>query len=249
MLNMLPLLCAAAVAEGPYADNTFFPVPHPGGPGLPVNLTVAVGQTSATGHGNLDGNTDQVIKMIRDGAVQGARVVLFPEEGVTGYYKDYIQNLTQQQLTAAEARIAAACKASNVYAIVGIPHFANTTHWHNTALVIDPRGEKIYRQAKMYRCCEPDGVAGKWLGTFEIDNVTCSVMICFDEFFPEVARLPALAGSRVMFYLSWEAGIQDEYRNKPARAQVVARAQENMIYVVHANAGAGPGGSHVRHGT
>ena len=91
----------------------------------------------------------------------------------------------------------------------------------------------------------------------------------------EVARLPVLAGSRVLFYLSWEAGISDEYvcavshvvqgafplvekltvpklcivnwiryRNKPARAQVVARAQENMIYVVHANAGAGPGGSH-----
>ena len=33
-------------------------------------------------------------------------------------------------------------------------------------------------------------------------------------------------------------------RNKPVRAQVVARAQENQIYIVHANAGAGPGGSH-----
>ena len=95
------------------------------------------------------------------------------------------------------------------------------------------------------------------LGTFQIDNVTCSLMICFDEFFPEVARLRAcpprpsslrnlaalhmlcdlcsavsaatLAGSRLLFYLSWEADIKDEYRNKPARAQVVARAQENMI--------------------
>jgi predicted amidohydrolase len=151
-------------------------------------LTVAVGQTSATGHGNLEANTAQVVQMIARGAAQGARVVLFPEEGVTGYYKSYIQNLTQQQLTAAEAQIAAACREHQVYAIVGIPHYANATHWYNTALVIDPSGEKIYRQAKMYRCCEPDGLPGKWLGTFEIDNVTCSVMICFDEFFPVSAH-------------------------------------------------------------
>ena len=137
------------VAETPYADNAFFTVPHPGTPpGLPQNLTVAVGQTSATGYGNLEGNTAQVVKMIGEGAAQGARVVLFPEEGITGYYKTYIQNLTQQQLTAAEAQIAAACREHGVYAIVGIPHYSNSSHRHNTALVIDPRGEKIYRQVR-----------------------------------------------------------------------------------------------------
>ena len=34
----------------------------------------------------------------------------------------------------------------------------------------------------------------------------------------EVARLPALAGSRVLFYLSWEAEISDEYVPMAVRA-------------------------------
>jgi predicted amidohydrolase len=218
----------------------------------------------------------------------------------TGYYESYISGMKQQQLTAAEDQIAAVCAKHSIYAIIGIPHFYNATHWHvkhvnvfvalaalflhcsalilcslnmlslvqqlrsslpvvcssffllfiiyyhrssftpsphltppthvatpttmiqryNTALVIDPSGTKIYRQAKMFRCCGPDGTAGDWLGTFKIDGHTASVMICFDEFFPEVARLPVLSGSRVLFHLSWEAGIQSEYRNLPARAQV-----------------------------
>ena len=245
VVTIASVLCTVA-AERLYTATSRLPTPHPCG--LNGTLTVASAQMSATDTGNLSANVAKHVDYVQRAARAGARVVVFPEESVTGYSKDFITTLSQAELTAAESTIAAACREHGIYAIVGIPHFFDdkakgapsplTGPWYNTALVIDPHGDKIYRQAKLYACCDADGTAGTWLGTFQIDNITSSIAICFDEFFPEVVRLPVMAGSRLLFYLSHEAPVTMEYRTQPARAQVVARAQENQIFVVQANAGA-----------
>ena len=64
----------------------------------------------------------------------------------------------------------------------------------------------------------------------------CSIIICHDERYPELVRLPVLAGARVVFYLSHESGVRQEHKIGPYRAQIQARAVENTVYVVHANA-------------
>ncbi len=55
-----------------------------------------------------------------------------------------------------------------------------------------------------------------------------------------------LAGARVVFYLSHESPLKQEEKLGPYRAQVQARAAENGVYVVHANApaNADASGSH-----
>lgn len=47
---------------------------------------------------------------------------------------------------------------------------------------------------------------------------------------------PPIKGAKLVFYISWESGIRSEDKIEPYRAQVVARAVENGVYVVHANA-------------
>ena len=42
--------------------------------------------------------------------------------------------------------------------------------------------------------------------------------------------------ARVIFYVSHESGIRSEQKIDPYRAQIQARAVENTVYVVHANA-------------
>ena len=49
-------------------------------------------------------------------------------------------------------------------------------------------------------------------------------------------RLPVLAGARVIFYISHESDLRSERKLDPYRAQIQARAVENIVYVVHANA-------------
>jgi predicted amidohydrolase len=71
---------------------------------------------------------------------------------------------------------------------------------------------------------------------FRVDGVPCSIIICHDERYPELVRLPVLAGARVVFYVSHESGLRQESKLGPYRAQIQARAAENTVYVVHANA-------------
>ncbi len=166
-------------------------------------------------------------------------MVVFPEMAVTGYFPDLI-NCTDcaTRLPAAEQLLAEACRQHGMYAIVGIPKFVNATHYFNTALVIDPTGAKIYRQAKLYLAWKFDGMVGTWLDTFQIMGVNVSLMICADEFFPEAARLTAMKGSQVLFYLSWEGdeSIYETVFMDAYQALPMARGVENNQYVVQANA-------------
>jgi predicted amidohydrolase len=77
---------------------------------------------------------------------------------------------------------------------------------------------------------------GDPLPVFQEDGVPCSIIICHDERYPELVRLPVLVGARVVFYLSHESGVRAESKINPYRAQIQARAVENTIYVIHANA-------------
>jgi predicted amidohydrolase len=106
------------------------------------------------------------------------------------------------------------------------------------ALVINDRGETVYRQAKIQLVGGDTGWAapGNRMGLFRIDDDTCSLIICHDSRYPELVRLPVIKGSRLVFYLSNESGIKEEHKIDPYRAQVVARAVENNVYVVQSNA-------------
>jgi predicted amidohydrolase len=106
------------------------------------------------------------------------------------------------------------------------------------SVVINDQGETIYRQAKIQLVGGDTGWAapGNRLGLFQIDDDTCSLIICHDSRYPELVRLPVIKGSRLVFYMSNESGIEAEHKIDPYRAQVVARAVENNVYIVQANA-------------
>jgi predicted amidohydrolase len=83
---------------------------------------------------------------------------------------------------------------------------------------------------------EPWPTPGDHLSVVRVEGVPCSIIICHDERYPELVRLPVLAGSRVVFYVSHESGVRQERKLGPYRAQIQARAVENSVYIVQANA-------------
>jgi predicted amidohydrolase len=107
------------------------------------------------------------------------------------------------------------------------------------AVLIGPDGGEITRYHKMApeRWFKP----GDHLALFEIDGVPCTVMVCHDERFPEIVRLPVLSGAVVCFYISYEINSLESALRKADgyRAQLVARAAENGIWIIQAN-GIGP---------
>lgn len=207
-------------------------------------MKVAVVQFQSTQ--DLDSNIERHADYLRLCASKGARVVVFPECSVTGYDKDAVSDAVRARLTEVETRLASAAKAAKVYALVGMPT-ASEDKLFNSVVVFDPAGKVLERYHKIHLAGEKWATPGDHMSVFPVDGVLCSIIVCHDERYPELVRLPVIAGARVVFYISHESGIQSESKMVPYRAQIQARAVENGVYLVHANAPAEKehrGGSH-----
>lgn len=205
------------------------------------SLQVACVQLETTG--DLSENAQRIARAISAEAEQGTRLVVFPECGLTSYDASIIRQLTAARIEAALAKVQEACRESDVYAVVGSAD-RRDGQWYNVAYVIDPRGRIIKRYAKLH-VVKPDLFAnGNELAIFRIDDVPATIMICHDERYPEIFRIPVLAGARLGIYISCEEKTPAKRDNY--RCQIIARAVENQVAVVHCNAGEGgaDGGSH-----
>lgn len=203
---------------------------------LPMLRTASV--QMAVGDG-LNENLARILRGISEAAAAGARVVVFPETALSGFRRETIESLDWQQVDAAMARVAASARDRNLYVVYGCATVSPAARPYNSAIVVGPDGEEVCRYHKSFpeSYFEPGGR----LALFEIDGVPCTVIVCHDNRFPELVRVPTLAGARVCFYISYEingrAGA--EAKREGYRAQSIARAVENGIWWVQAN-GIGP---------
>jgi predicted amidohydrolase len=196
-------------------------------------LRVAAVQMRSTR--DLDANVRKIEELLARCAQDRVQVAVFPECALTGYFDDaYMKAISADELAAAEQKVAAACRAHHIYAIVGTPHHEND-RLYNSAVVITPDGAIAARYHKI-QLAESWPNAGEQLVVFSIYGVLASIIICHDERYPELVRLPVLAGARVVFYVSHESGLREESKLAPYRAQIQARAVENTVYIVQANA-------------
>jgi predicted amidohydrolase len=225
--RLLPLLLLASALVGLAAEPAAAPGPF---------LRVAAVQLRSTP--DIRANVARIKERLAECAAQQVQVAAFPECAVSGYLEDYIPTLSEAELGAAAREIAAACREHKIAAIVGTPE-RREGKLFNTALIISAGGEIIGRYDK----AQPITVDRKWgcqygdgpSPVFPVGPTLGSVIICHDNRFPELARLPVLAGSRVIFYISAEAYISKEHKMGPYRAQAQAIAVENRVYLVHAN--------------
>ena len=203
----------------------------------PAALRVAVVQLRS--EPNLRANIAKITRHLAELAGRGVKVAAFPECAASGYSREAVNAPSAADLAAAEKEIAAACRASAICAIVGVPQ-RHDGKLFDSALIIDARGTTLARYDKAYLTDEEKRwsfVDGASLPpVFPVAGVQASVQICHDSRFPELTRLPVMAGARVIFYISHEAALFKESKMVPYRAQVQARAVENNVFVVHANA-------------
>jgi predicted amidohydrolase len=184
---------------------------------------------------DLASNVRKIKDHLAQSAKDGARIVVFPECALTGYFDNaFMQALSAEQLADAEQQVAEACRKLNVYAIVGTP-YRDGNRLYNSAVIFNAKGAVLARYHKI-QLAESWPESGRRLIVFKIDDVPASIIICHDERYPELVRLPVLAGARVVFYVSHESGLDKESKIVPYRAQIQARAVENTVYVVQANA-------------
>jgi predicted amidohydrolase len=193
---------------------------------------------------DLTENSSRICRFIEKAASGGADVVIFPECALSGYTDSAARSITVDQIAKAEKEIGTICKKASVYAIVGTP-YRDGSKLYNSAIVISSEGVVVERYHKL-QLAEAWPDQGDHLSVFNINGIPCSIIICHDERYPELVRLPVLAGAKVIFYISHESGVKEESKIVPYRAQVQARAVENNVFLAQSNAPANPDatGSH-----
>lgn len=188
---------------------------------------------------DLSVNLARILRGVAEAADAGARIAVFPETALSGFSEEAVAALDWDTLEEAMAQVSAAASDHNIYVLYGCATPSGAEQPFNSAILVGPDGTEIMRYHKMVP--EAYFEPGDHLALFDIDGVPCTAMVCHDERFPELVRIPTLAGARICFYISYEInGLESALRKMEGyRAQLIARAVENGIWVVQAN-GIGP---------
>ncbi|UCG12120.1 MAG: carbon-nitrogen hydrolase family protein [Deltaproteobacteria bacterium] len=186
---------------------------------------------------DINNNAQAIVKALKSESQRGTRLVVFPEGALTPHVK-LIRQLDQKQIDQALNSIRQACRQFDIYAVVGSA-YKHDGKWYNGAFVIGPKGQIVKRYTKLHVVLPKLYENGNELAIFNIDDVPTTIIICHDERYPELVRIPVLAGAKLCIYISCESKILKKLDN--CRSQIIARAVENQISVIHCNAGDGDG--------
>lgn len=181
-------------------------------------------------------SAEKIIGWMGKAAADGVRVVAFPEASVCGYVAEpvYWERADPREFAAAEACIAEEARRLGLAVVLG------TAHWekgrvYNSLLLIDRDGTVKGRYSKTH-LAERWPAPGKRLLVADLAEVASCFIVCHDVRYPELVRLPAIAGAQVCYFCSNESGLLYEGKLSAYRAMPIARATENSIFLVMANA-------------
>ena len=198
-----------------------------------MDITAAAIQFTVQ-QGDIAANLAYVREALSRVAAQGAQLALLPEMWSTGFAYRNLSELAQQ--TDAVVAELQQLSARHQLVIVGSqPEPAGDGRVYNTAHVID-NGRLVtsYRKLHLFSLLGEDkafkGGDGWCLAETSLGKI--GVIICYDLRFPELSRRLALEGARVICVpAQWPKPRQEHWRTL-----LRARAIENQLYVVSANA-------------
>ncbi len=151
----------------------------------------------------IERNLQRTLTQIEIASGEGSDVILFPEANLTGYDFPYLLRLPASEVERALARVQQAAREAGLYVICGtIQRRSGKDKYLNLAHVINPQGEIAYEYAKIQLAgndeqtyCRP----GNKLALFELKGFLATIVICRDGRHPELYRLPAMAGAKILF--------------------------------------------------
>jgi N-carbamoylputrescine amidase len=197
-------------------------------------------------------NVRKGVQRIAEAAAAGAHVVCLPEL-FAGLYpcqsEDFARFAEAEPIPGpTTAALAEAARAHGVVVLTSLFEQRAAGIYHNTAVVIDADGQLAGIYRKMHIPDDPlfmekfyftPGDTG--FRSFKTRFGRIGVCICWDQWFPEAARLTALTGAEVIFYptaIGWLDGQDAQYRSSQHTAwETVMRghAVANGLFVAAVN--------------
>ena len=182
-------------------------------------------------------------RQMERGAAAGAELLHFPEAALSGYAGVDFESFDGYDWALLADQTAAICDAAKrlgVWVVFGSAHYLDDAHLPtNCVYVVNPEGRLVERYDK--RFCTTGDVRtytpGTHLGGFEVNGVTCGLLICYDVRFPELARAYRALGAKVIFHSFYNARAKGpNIHTVIMRQSVQVAAATNYFWVSATNA-------------
>jgi predicted amidohydrolase len=170
---------------------------------------------------------------------QKADLIIFPELSLTGYtMRDRTYELAETIPDSSTEKMEALAKKNNIHIIYGMIERSEKANAviHNTAVLTSPNGtigyyrkmhlptHSIFEEKRYFRQGYDAPVYSTGIGRI-------GMIICYDIFFPEIARLLRLKGAELVACISASPAVRRNF----FETLTTARALENTVYLAYVN--------------
>lgn len=197
-------------------------------------------------------NLKKTLSWVKKSAKKGAQVICLPELYRSQYFCqkedsstfDLAETIPGKSTTAFQK----AAKENKVVIIVPLFEKRAPGVYHNSAVIIDADGKILGTYRKMHIPDDPSYYEKYYFTpgdigfkSFKTKYGNIGTLICWDQWYPEGARLTALKGAEVLFYptaIGWHPKEKNRYGNAQKDSWVTiqrSHAIANGVYVASAN--------------
>jgi N-carbamoylputrescine amidase len=185
---------------------------------MTAKKTLPVALVQERNHGGAEDNLAVIEARVAEAAKRGAKLVLLQELHNGPYFCQHEDvgefDLAETLPGPSTQRLSALAKQHRVVLVSSLFEKRATGLYHNTAVVFDSDGSTAGKYRKMHIPDDP-GFYEKFyftpgdLGFEPIDTSVgrLGLMVCWDQWYPEGARLMALAGAELLLYptaIGWD---------------------------------------------
>lgn len=198
--------------------------------------TLPVALVQDINHGDAEANLATIEQRVATAAAAGAKLVLLQELHNGPYFCQHESvdefDLAEPVPGPSTRRLGALAKAHGVVIVGSLFERRAPGLYHNTAVVLDSDGSLAGVYRKMHIPDDP-GFYEKFyftpgdLGFEPVDTAVgrLGVLVCWDQWYPEAARLMALAGAQLLLYptaIGWDPGEAADENDRQREAWVLS---------------------------
>ena len=213
---------------------------------------VQIGLVQMSCTGKKEQNLAKAIDGIREAATAGAQIICLQELFTSLYFcdvEDY-ENFKMAEPVPGPSSEALSKVAGELGVVIIASLFEKRAQgiYHNTTAVLDADGSYLGKYRKMHIPDDPayyekfyftPGDLGYKI--FKTKFATVGVLICWDQWYPEAARITSLMGAEILFYptaIGWAASQDEATNTEQCNAwQTIQRSHAiaNGVHVVSVN--------------
>jgi N-carbamoylputrescine amidase len=199
-----------------------------------------------------ENNLKKCLSWVKKAAVEGAEVICLPELYSSPYFcqSEDTSNFALAEPLYSTSFNAFSALARELEVVIIVPFFERRMAgiYHNSAYIIDTDGSEAGLYRKMHIPDDPHFYEKFYFTPGDLGFVNSATkkgnigtLICWDQWYPEAARLTALKGSEVLFYptaIGWHPQEKGQYGVNQYGAWMnvmKGHAVANGIYVAAAN--------------